>query len=246
MKGVIRYDEMDLSRVCNAPVFLQCLMWISMWLVPGFLLQAQKEDRFIMIQNNSFEGIPGCCKVPDGWVNDGDLNFTPPDLLPALNEYQGINFPHEYVFNVQKMPMHGHTYLAMAVRQQGSYERVKQRLNSPLKADHCYGFSIYLSYSDTWVSPTFENPNHQSFGKGGILRVWGHTGKLKELLATSPSIDHLDWYAYQVNFRPKNPIEWIALEAYYAGNEPYNGNILLDGMSNVYMMSCTEEVRKPD
>jgi len=246
MKSISRYDEMSFWPMSISPTILKALMGISMWLVPGFMLQAQKEDRFIMIQNNSFEGIPGCCRVPEGWVNDGDLNFTPPDLFPALNEYQGINFPYEYVFNVQKMPMHGHTYLAMAVRQQGSYERVKQRINSALKADSCYGFSIYLSFSDTWVSPTIENPNQQSFGKGGILRVWGYNGNHKELLAISTAIDHLDWYAYQVNFRPKNPIEWIALEAYYVGNEPYNGNILLDGMSNVYKMSCTEEVKKPD
>lgn len=249
MKRRLEIRVEQFHRAGEATVVLLHSLWFACVILINYeCLQAQSGSNMIRIQNNSFEGEPSCCKVPEGWLNDADSQETPPDLLPALNDAHKGYFLHEFVFNVQKKPMNGRTYLAMAVRQHGTYERVKQKIVTPLEKDSCYAFSIYLSYADNWLSGTIIHPNNQeqSFGKGCILRVWGYGEDQKELLATGPVIEHLDWFAYQFSFRPSIHIQWIALEAYYAGNEKYNGNILLDGMSNISKINCPQQVMKPD
>lgn len=202
-------------------------------------MAAQDAVKFIKVQNNSFEGKTGCCKPPPAWINDGDPGQTPPDVMPHYSNDWTYESNMPYLYNVRTNPAEGKTYLSMSVRSSGTYERVKQVLVQPMLADSCYTFELALCYSNTFVSPTFEfQDSLVPFSNPCLLRIWGQYENKKELLAASPLIDHIAWFSYQFNIQPKHKINAILLEAYYDGVKRYNGNILIDKMSNIYLASC--------
>ena len=103
----------------------------------GLLLVAStRAQETIHLYNASFEGIAQCCQPPFAWQDCGFVNETPPDVHPSG------------AFEVDMKPYDGKTYLGMAARSNDTWERVGQKLGSPILADVCYKFSIYpVSYT---------------------------------------------------------------------------------------------------
>lgn len=198
------------------------------------------QDQPIMLTNPSFEGKPaqggndGRFNLP-GWSNCGAPNETPPDIHPVVGGS----------FQVAQTPHDGNSYLGMVVRDNNTWETVSQRLESPIVAGKCYDFSIDISRSENYLSPSISDSSlivHYSVP--ARLRIWGGNGLCGkvELLGETSVIHHTRWLTYPFKFTPEKTHNYIVLEAYY--NTPNsNGNILLDNASPIFPVTC--EVEKP-
>lgn len=60
-------------------------------------------------------------------------------------------------------------------------------------------------------------------------------------LISSEPIRNTEWHKFKFKFRVLADIYGIELEAYYTDEIQYNGNILLDGMSDIELISCLQE-----
>ncbi len=198
------------------------------------LLNAQAE--IIYLENPSFEDEPRAGWQPNSWIDCGFPGESAPDVQP----YGG--------FGVTQPAQNQNTYLGLVVREHKTWECVSQRLRRPMRQGQCYKFSIYLSRSAQYVSPTKKEPNRlTNFEKGTVLRIYGGNGPRDraEMLASTEVIEHTDWRQYKFEFTPKNgDYQYFFLEAYYKTPTMfyYNGNLLLDNASEIY--SC--DIPDPD
>lgn len=107
-----------------------------------FFQNAHAQSGVIELENPSFEGAPRCGTIngpmPDGWMDCGFAGESVPDVHPE--EYGGS-------FQVDHPAQHGDTYLGMTVRDNDTWERVGQKLSSPMVAGTNYQFNIYLCRS---------------------------------------------------------------------------------------------------
>ncbi|BDS11925.1 OmpA family protein [Aureispira anguillae] len=192
--------------------------------------QAQK-TQVIYLENPSFEDQPRAGRTPDGWIDCGHSQESPPDIQP----YGG--------FNVTRPAQDGRTFVGLVSRDNKTWEAVAQRLTDPLQKGACYKFSLQACRSTTYMSPTKKNQSQPTnFNKGLVLRIWGGNNECDraELLdELKEPVEHSDWRAYEFEFNPKNnDYHFICIEAYY--KTPtfswYNGNILIDNASEIF--SC--------
>lgn len=199
----------------------------------------------IQLQNPSFEGEPrrGVWEfgiptpLPTGWYDCGVVNFpneTPPDI-----------HPNNYWENTTK-PYDGDTYLGMVVRNTETWESVSQRLDSILRKDICYDFTVNLSRSrNYWSSTRLEPDKEFNYRTPAVLRIWGGTGYCDktQLLGESAPVDHDSWKTYKFTVKPKTNYRYITLEAFYKTPtlEPYNGHILIDNFSTFIAYNCSDE-----
>jgi outer membrane protein OmpA-like peptidoglycan-associated protein len=211
---------------------------LSLFIFSTALLLGQ--DQPIMLTNPSFEGQPAQggndhrFNLP-GWSNCGASDETPPDVHPVtLGSFQ-----------VEQAPSDGNTYLGMVVRDNNTWEIVAQRLASPVVAGKCYDFSIDISRSESYLSPSIADSSvNVHYAVPARLRIWGGNGFCGkvELLGETSVIHHTRWLTYPFKFTPEKTHNYIVLEAYY--NTPNsNGNILLDNAAPIFPVTC--EVEKP-
>ncbi|MBT8231564.1 MAG: hypothetical protein HKO66_01430, partial [Saprospiraceae bacterium] len=123
-------------------------------------------------------------------------------------------------------PEDGDSYVGLITRGDGSFESIGQRLSHPLSNEHCYQFSIDLSFSD----------NYSGYNNPLFLKIWisNKRGHRQQLIYKSPKIDHLEWKTYNVEFIPAEISQYIIIEAFISDERiPYKGNILLDNMSHI-------------
>ncbi len=214
---------------------------------------AMAQEDTIRLVNPSFEGIPhgGSVGVPtaEGWYDCGRINFpseSPPDLHP--NKVKPL-------FDVTKPAQHGDTYLGMVVRDNDTWESVSQRLSAPMIAGKCYSFSLYLARSADYKSavgmrdsnaPTDRDPNRLvNHNTPASLRIWGGNGYCdkSQLLASTSEIPHERWIEYQYKFEPNGRVTYVTLEVFYKIPTPfpYNGNLLIDNLSDIALTPCIEE-----
>lgn len=212
------------------------IRFISIFILCSTQLLAQNPDQQIFISNGSFEGTPSCCKPPESWRNCGNVQESPTDIQPAVDGEQPL-------FGVTKKAMNGNTYLGMVVRDNETNERIGQRLVTPMLANQCYTFSIYLCKSSSYLSA--RNNYSQDlieYTTPVILRIWGGEAycNQKELLAETKPIDNTEWQKFEMELSPKNTLPYIEIEAYYKTPVlfPYNGNVLVDNMSHISVMPC--------
>lgn len=172
----------------------------------------------------------------EGWFDCGRINFpteTPPDIHP--NGYWENNLPAS----------DKNTYLGMVVRDNGSYESVSVRLDSVLKAGQCYKFSIHLARAEKYMSISRITGLPANYITPTVLRIWGGNGfcNEKELLAESAPVNNTSWQINTLEFRPESDIRSLTFSAYYKTpvQLPYNGNLLLDGGSNIVRIPCPGE-----
>ena len=188
----------------------------------------------IKLLNPSFEDTPHCCSPPWMWEDCSHVTYSGPDVQPGQ-------------FEVVLKPRHGSSYLGMAVRQSDTWERVSQKLSTPLRAGHCYSFSIYLARSPRYRSIVLlRNGTHTegpvNFTTPTVLQIWANNGLCaqKQLLAVSEPIVNPHWRKYDFTFKLKDNYQYIEFEAYYKTPVlvPYNGHILLDQASDIIEIPC--------
>jgi len=199
---------------------------------------ASGQDK-IELKNPSFEDKPrmGLRYSPDinGWNDCGLKRFpdeSPPDILPTENNAWGVD--------VQAID--GNTYLGLVVRDEDSWEYVSQGLKTSLDPSKCYTLDAFLCHSDKFESRTRSSEKPVSYANPAVLLIWGGSSPCKKesLLASSPPIENIDWQRYTFTFQPDGSYKHIILEAYYVTNDsvPYNGHILVDGLSPIIEIEC--------
>ena len=175
----------------------------------------------------------------EGWYDCGVINFpaeTAPDIHSDESDY----------WNLLGFPTDGKTYLGLVVRDNNTWESVSQKLDEYLYRDSCYSFTIDISMSNSYLSgsrlqrkvkPMF------SYNNPSILAIWA--GDIycdeKELIFESPPIDHEEWKTYEVVFQTNSNVKHITFQAYYSiddEDDPKNGNILLDNISEISVIKC--------
>ncbi len=219
----------------------QFLLW-SLLLIA---LKGWCQEPVIRLANPSFEGekpairapdrslddsyvsySPPATKVPDGWFNAGFEGETPPDIQPGT-------------FGCVQKPIDGESYLGMVTRDNGTWERVGQKLPAPMLKDSLYDFSVCLSVSPEYKSNSRASGRLVNYNSPTILRIWGVNAKAQsaELLAESPSITNNQWVRYIFRLLPvRIDAEIILLEVYFFSEEKAtNGHILLDNCSNLLL-----------
>ena len=216
------------------------------------ILNSNGQSQTIRLTNPSFEDFPHSGRQgysPKGWLDCGAVNFptqTPPDIQPSF-------------FEVSLPAKDGQTYLGLVVRDDDTWESVSQRLLSPLKANHCYEISLYLARSADYISGrgdrNSKSPDKSQYTLNTInhnrpitLRIWGGNDYCdkKENFIVSDEITHTNWVKYSFKLKPKTRITHITFEAFYTTPIlfPYNGNILIDKISDIVEIDCDKEISK--
>lgn len=189
----------------------------------------QPESMVISLKNPSFEDIPNIGIVPSQWENCGFPKETPPDIQPNST------------FAVKKAAFDGKTYLGMVTRDNWTWERIGQALNTPLVPDQCYSLSFYAARSHTYMSVSRVTNNVANYNAPVKLRIWAgfHACDEAQLLAETPFIGHEQWENYVLTFQATQAFTYLVLEVYYADQEQaYCGNILLDHFSPITPIAC--------
>ena len=164
------------------------------------------------IENASFDGRT-VSSIPEFWF-PCNIESTP-DMQPGN---WGVNLPAS----------DGNRYISMVVRGASGRasdnipEALGTRITQSLDINTSYIFSIDLAYDDDFFNNIFAKP--------ALLRVWaGSTNcEKRDLLWTSPVIDHVSWQTYNFVFQGIENFETLIIEAFYEGTTTYNGNILVD------------------
>ena len=186
-----------------------------------------------LIQTNHINSVNPFNPIPE-WTDCGFKTETPPDLHGPMTDF----------FGVRRLPQDGACFLGMVVRNNDTWERVSQKLSSPLEAGKCYSFRIYLSRDTLYKSATREESVLQSFTRPCVLRIHGGNGycSAKEVLAETVPIENTEWRQYEFIFQPKQTWQFIELEAFYKTPVPfpYNGNVLLDNASAIVEVACPD------
>jgi outer membrane protein OmpA-like peptidoglycan-associated protein len=198
-------------------------------------LDAQADT--IRLKNGSFEDTPQQSAASiKGWYDCGKINYpteSAPDIHPG--QFWQNNLPAS----------DRNTYLGMVVRDNGSYESVSQRLDTILEAGKCYKFTIHLARAPKYISGSRVTGTLANYTTPAVLRIWGGLGfcNERELLAESTPVSNDSWQIYNFEFRPKGNVRSFTFEAYYKTPNlvPYNGNLLVDGASNIIRIACPGE-----
>lgn len=179
-------------------------------LLGGLPLRAQQ------IQNGSFEGALGASLSPPGW--EPCFSGSTPDTQPGS-------------WGVATEPAGGSAYLSLICRGAGvpfpnRWEAVQQALATPLKAGVCHKYTIDLAHTASF------HAGGMYFDQPACLRFWGAAGPCEpaELLWTSKPVAHPEWRRYHVTLLPLHDYPYLLIEAYYASEQPYSGNLLLDNL----------------
>ncbi len=208
-----------------------CLIWIGRDNLKG--------QEMIRLKNPSFEDEPHIGgtlhnRAPKAWFNCGSDGESPPDIQPNL-EVNGKPF-----FGVTTEAHDGNTYMGLVTRDNDTYEAVGQRLENPLRAGKTYVFNLFLARSAEYSSISRSG---KSFGTPANyttpikIRIYGgdeYCGR-KQLLAETELVSNTKWLDYSLVFTPKEDHDYFMLQAFYKTPSlmPYNGNILVDHLSNI-------------
>ena len=195
-----------------------------------------QEGEPILLINPSFEGTPaeGSLNGPmiPGWYDCGFPGETIPDVHPKENSAFGVDIE----------PFDGNTYIGLVVRGNDTWERISQRLGSPLLAGQCYEFSLSLARSLTYESASSTNAERVNFVTPAKLRIWGGNSICDrgELLDESDLVINSRWLNNEFKFKPKRNFHYLIFEAFYRTPSPfpYNGNILIDNASPIIPVPC--------
>ena len=192
------------------------------------------QETIIHLENPSFEDMPRPGKSPTGWTDCGFIGETPPDVQP------------DPTFSVNTLPYEGSSYLGLVVRDNDTWESVCQRLKQPIKAGHCYQFSIYAARSETYISASRSRNRVANYNTPAKLQIWGGYSSCEKtkLIGESEAIFETEWVFYSFKLQPSGDYDFITLQAYFDQEfpYPYNGNILLDNASSIVQIDCSKEI----
>jgi hypothetical protein len=187
-----------------------------------------------MIFNPSFESKAAHSTPPMFWEDCGTDTNSPSDIHDNLSNF----------FDVRKDAQDGNSYVGMVIRDNVTWEAIGQTLGQPLLSDYQYQFSIHLARSESYQSFSKRTREEIAFTEAAVLRIWGgnsanHRG---QLLAESLPVEHTDWEEYTFEFEPTEDWEYFILEAFFEAEDGfvYNGNLLLDNCSEIYVFNNLE------
>jgi hypothetical protein len=203
-----------------------------------FFLKNLNGQDTIYLNNPSFEDIPraGTPISPPikGWFDCGKANFpneSPPDIMPTVKPTWGVNMK----------AVNGESYLGLVVRDNHTWESLSQALSTPIMEGKCYSFSAFITKSQVYKSRTKRSDTLENFVRPALLVIWGGSSfcDKAELLSASPPVSNTDWKKFNFLFEPKKTYTFITIEAFYnLPAEPYNGHILVDGLSPIIETNC--------
>ena len=174
-----------------------------------FLVLLTVLSRAQWLPNPSFEGTPAPATAPPGWAICTPV-WSTPDIQPGN-------------FGVFLPASDGSTFLGMTAREDFTWEDVHTTLNIPLSADSCYTIKIDLAFQEN-VSVYNMSPI--------TLRMYGSGNSCDKtnMIWQSPGVENEDWVTYSFVLQPEFDITDLTLEAYYIGNNPYWGYMLMDNI----------------
>lgn len=182
----------------------------------------------IAIKNASFEwGTPIANSIPPYWEICSRPSETPPDVHAAKTRHYQVNHA----------PRDGENFIGLVVRSNFTYESIYQKLQQPLQKGKTYQMKMYAAMSNTFESHDAVTMKKVLFNTPAIIRIWGveKECETKELLYESPPIDHVEWKKLNITITPKMEHQTMLIEAFYdkMKDGEYNGNVLLDGLSEI-------------
>lgn len=182
----------------------------------------------ISLKNASFEWSSAVANsIPAGWEICSRPNETPPDVHSRNTRHYEVNHASQI----------GKNYIGLVVRSNFTYESIHQKLKKNLQKGKTYKMQMYAAMSDTFKSHDSKTTKLASFSTPAIIRIWGVKNKCEtlELLYESLPVNHVEWKKLDIEFIPNMDHDRILIEAFYDKmiTDPYNGNILLDGLSEI-------------
>lgn len=197
---------------------------VLLWGLLIVAFEGWAQPSVISLINPSFEDKAPAIKAPQGWFDAGFDGESPPDIQPGF-------------FGCDQPPVHGESYVGLVTRDNGTWERIAQKLSSPLLKDSLYTFSICLSVAAEYKSPSRINGRMTNYKGPVVLRIWAvNPGeRAAELLAESPEITNTQWVRYIFHLLPvRSDADIFLLEAYYASErQASNGHLLVDYCSDL-------------
>jgi outer membrane protein OmpA-like peptidoglycan-associated protein len=205
------------------------LLRIAFFISMPFAILAQQapalKPQVIKLDNPSFEGLPSSGIAPQGWFDCGFAGESPVDVQPNGG------------FQVTKNAAHGSTYLGMVTRDNNTWEAVGQRLKSPLIKGTVYTFSVSACRSESYLSQSRITAKEVNYTQPIILRIWAGAGycSKEDMLAETELVSNTTWQKYNFKFTPKSNYAYLTIECFYKVPTlfPYNGNLLLDNLSDI-------------
>ena len=188
----------------------------------------------IPITNGSFEDSPyGPGETPGGWTDCGFPNQSPPD----------IHHNEEQFWGVDGKAQDGRQYLGLMVRNNNTWEAIGQELNEPMIAERLHFLHFYVRNSKTMYSTTDGDGSDFDFSNPAILYFWGTNDPCQqgELLTATVPLNFTEWTRIDLVFRPSTNYRYFYFEVFYKNKteKPYNGNVLLDAVSNISVLADT-------
>jgi hypothetical protein len=200
---------------------------------------AQVNDSLVAIElsNPSFERTKATADysastLPSGWETCNFEGESFPDLQPGS-------------FSVTLKPYHGKSYVGMVGRDNGTFESITQKLTTKLKAGVCYTMSLYLAKSPKYESFSRTTNKETNFNRPLKLIIWGSENasckiSLDKILAVSPPVNSNSWHKFTFFFKPNIDVTRIHFSAYFVIDKYYNGNILIDSLSQIVPVNCSD------
>lgn len=105
---------------------------------------------------------------------------------------------------------------------------------------------MQLARSQYYVSYSRSTEQEVNYTTGAKIRIWGGNSEYcekAELLAETGRINNSRWMENSFKLEPSQDYTYITIEAYYVTPTlfAYNGNVLVDGASDLIPMPCDQE-----
>ena len=140
----------------------------------------------------------------------------------------------------------GDTHIALACYENGTRENLGQKLKFPVIQGHVYSVDIWLAFSPvrTPVHPSQHNFYLETNLKPAKLQIFGFkSGKdmTNSLLAETGPINHPEWKKYTLQWISPGKYQYLYLVPSWTGDGYYNGNILVDNLSDIRVSIINNE-----
>lgn len=190
----------------------------------------------LKLRNKSFDALNKHFVIPPAWY---------PQIL-----FLGVKSPKELrltrFYREEEKSQKGNNHVALSTYFNGTRENIGQKLKYPIIQGHTYKMDIWLAWSPnrTTIHPIQQLHSGERDLRPVKLQVYGfHSAEdySNSLLAETAVVDHTDWKKYTLSWESPGKYQYIYLVATWNGEEYYNGNILLDNISDIHVsMSGTK------
>lgn len=209
--------------------FVKTLFCLPFLLGPGLFFGQSPE--ILKIRNPSFSAHNQYFVIPSGW--------SPHPVFLGQRSIRDLRITRFY--REAEKSKHGNTHIALATYANGVRENVGQKLRFPMIPGHTYSMDLWLAWnpSRTTIHPKQADPNPPFNLKPVKIQVYGFASSndaTNSLLAESPVIDHSDWVNHKLRWTCNGRFEYIYLVATCIGDQAYNGNVLMDQVSDIRVL----------